>query len=99
MIVSFSAGWKIKEWKYDSQYKQSYLQAMAEIKTQDLVNQKMAQEYQRKTLLYTKKVELLNVQVKTEVASHSIYTSCAMPDSGLQLINSAVDTANQAVSS
>lgn len=98
-VSGFITGWITRGWKYDSQYKKSYIQAMAEVKTQDLANQTLAQEYNRKTALYEKEMESLNGQVKTEIAQHSIYSDCSLPDSGVQLLNSAVDSVNKARSS
>lgn len=93
------AGWVTQGWKYDSQYKESYIQVVAEVKAQDLANQTLAQEYQRKIGSYQKQMAALNGQVKTEITEHSVYSDCSIPDSGVQLINSAVDSANKAITS
>lgn len=102
-IGSFSAGWVVKSWQVDGQYKDYYEKyyehALAEVKTQALANQALAETYQNKVAFYQKQMDVLNGQVKNEIAQHSIYGQCNMPDSGVQLINSAVDSANKIASS
>lgn len=99
ITIAFGAGWKIKGWRDDSQYKDHYVQAISALKAQDLANQKMAQEYQSKVSDYQNKVDVLNGQIKNEVVEHSIYSECVLPGSGVQLLNTTVDSANKIKSS
>ena len=94
----FYAGWKVCSWRYDSQYKKAYDNAIAQVQAQQIKNNELSEKYQKQLNDYQKQSTKVNENVKTEIVTHTVYASCMLPTSGLQLINSTVDQANKVIS-
>lgn len=94
MALAFGAGWKIKGWKDDSAYKELYADLINQINEEQEHNLTLSKQYASVLSQYHHATEETQKHVKVEVDTHPIYIDCVLPDSGVQLINRAVDEAN-----
>lgn len=94
ITLAFGAGWKVKGWKDDSSYKALYADLINQINAEQQHNLTLSKQYAATLTQYHHMTEETQKHVKIEVDTHPIYLDCILPDSGLQLINAAVDEAN-----
>ena len=99
LLFVFYAGWKVKGWKDDSDYKEGYAVLMNQINEEQQKNAALSQNYVHALHQYNQTTQELTHHVKIEVEKQPVYRDCVLPDGGVQLINTAVDQANQLKSS
>ncbi len=95
LAVAFGAGWKIRAWKDDSTYKQAYFDLIEQVNVEQQKNLVLSKQYNQDVKAYQQANEELKKNVKIEIEQNPIYSDCAVPDHGVQLINAAVSQANQ----
>jgi len=94
-LFAFIGGYKVSDWKHNSDARYlEQLQRTADDKDRERV-EAISTTYQQ----LTAELQRIRSNVKTEVfhETHKIEYRCIIPDSGQLLINSAIDSANQAI--
>lgn len=94
-IVAASCAWKICSWKNDSAYKTVIATLQKEYEAAIARNKILSDSLTALQIKNQKRIGELNAQLQEELKKSPVYISCTVPDSGVQLFQSSVSSANK----
>ncbi len=95
VVAAFGLGWKVCSWRNDSEYKAVIATLQKEYEAAVAKNKILSDSLTALQIKNQKRIGELNAQLQEELKKSPIYISCTVPDSGVQLFQSSVSSANK----
>lgn len=94
-LFAFGMGWKVHGWRYGAEENKAKTAVIEVVKAQDNANTETTKVRVEKQIVYQKSKDEDNKNVIKEIIKVPAYSECAIPITGVRIINGAVSTANK----